>query len=210
MFDPATLHADLLAYCARIGIAPTTFGQHVLRDSAFAASLLRGRSGIGKVALAQRFMREHPEALPRQFGAIAKAWRERVATEEEAGGEARHPGDPAAAVAADGAVATSSTAGTLVYSSRSYNQESQSEDSAPAPAGDPAALARILALLGGHEAVAMGARIAVTDLEAMEAEGRVWSQYHRALTAGARATGYDLDPATLAMRPLGRDYARRA
>src|SRR3546814_13115857 len=85
MIEPSRIHAELLAYCTRIGVAPTTFGQWVVRDFAFAASLLGGSAKVGKVALAQRFMREHPEVPRRQFGAVAKAWRERPGSGGEIG-----------------------------------------------------------------------------------------------------------------------------
>lgn len=210
MIEPASIHADLIAYCARIGVAPTTFGQWVVRDFAFAASLKSGAAKIGKVGLAQRFMREHTEVPHRQFGAVAKAWRERIAAEGEtgdgSGGEARHAGDPAAVAAAMASAA--STAATLEESYQSHNQEFNAELSDPP--GDPAAVAAILDRLGGDQVVCEGARVAMTALEVMRAEGLIWAQYQRPLAAFAASRGYALDPVTRVMRPVGRDFARSA
>lgn len=75
---------------------------------------------------------------------------------------------------------------------------------------DPLAVAATFAQLGGHEVIAIGARIAVTDLEAMEAEGRIWSQHRRALVEFALANRLDLDADKLSLRPLGREHGRAA
>jgi hypothetical protein len=82
---------------------------------------------------------------------------------------------------------------------------------APEPHSDPASLAAILDQLGGHDVIAEGARIPVTDLEAMQAEGRIWTQYRDALVAFARDFGgSDLDPEKLIMRARGKDAWRAA
>jgi hypothetical protein len=81
---------------------------------------------------------------------------------------------------------------------------------APEPHRDPAALAAILDQLGGHEAIAEGARIAVVHLEDMQAEGRIWPKHEKALTAFARTSGFDLDAEKLVMRALGPGARRTA
>lgn len=204
MIEPSRIHADLIAYCARIGIAPTTFGQWVVRDFAFAASLLGGSAKVGKVALAQRFMRECPEVPRRQFGAVAKAWRERIMSDAGVGGDDPHAEAGqmvAGAAGSDESLVSvgSITAGTLEQAAVTHNRESYRTNS-----GDPGGLARILGQLGGHAAVAAASGVPVSALEAMEAEGRVWDQHRRALQECAARLGYDLDPETLACRPLGR------
>lgn len=78
------------------------------------------------------------------------------------------------------------------------------ESSPPQP--NPAAMAAILHMLGGHTHIAEGSGIPVTDLEAMERDGLVWSQHRAALVAFARAPGgHDLDADRLTFRPLGKD-----
>lgn len=122
MFDPNTLHADLVAYCQRNGIRPSSFGQYVIRDAAFAASLSRGSVMLNKLALAHRFMAENPDVPRRQFGAVAKAWRERVAAENGTGGSGGDHAPNQAAAAGDGSI----TDATLDQVISLHNQESQS------------------------------------------------------------------------------------
>jgi hypothetical protein len=114
----AVVHADLIAYCARIGITPKTFGQVVLKSTAFADRLRFGKALVGSVSLAQRFMAEHPEVPRREFGAVAKAWRERIASEAADGDVGAAHADPAASVG-------ECTDATLDQVRTLHNQESQ-------------------------------------------------------------------------------------
>src|SRR3546814_1256172 len=97
---------------------------------------------------------------------------------------------------------------TLEQAAVPHNRESQAASSDPVPAGDPAAVALAFDRLGGDEAIAEGARVAVTALEAMRTEGRIWSQYQRPLADYAAAGGWELDPVALVIRPLDRKSTR--
>lgn len=196
------LHADLLSYCARNGIKPSSFGQLLFSHHKFAETLERGSAPVRKAALARRFMAEHPVVEKRRFGAVAKAWRQRVAGGDTGGeGQATAPGPVANG---NGLI----TAGTLEESYPSHNRESHAENSGGT--ADPALLAWIVDRMGGDEAVAAGTRTALTVVEAMRAEGRIWSQHRRDWAAFALASGHDLDPETLEFRPLGRAAGRGA
>src|SRR3546814_6086345 len=91
-------------------------------------------------------MREHPEVPRRQFGAVAKAWRERLGSGgEDPHAEAGQMVAGAAGSCAAGAGGTepvgSITAGTLEQAAVPHNRESQAASSDPVPAGDQAAVA---------------------------------------------------------------------
>jgi DNA-binding XRE family transcriptional regulator len=75
---------------------------------------------------------------------------------------------------------------------------------------DPAAVTTMFITLGGHSVIADGSGVPVTDLEAMQADARIWSQYRPALTAFARTSGFDLDADKLVMRAIGKDTWREA
>lgn len=83
------------------------------------------------------------------------------------------------------------------------------DEAAPSPP-NPAAMAAILHMLGGHAVIADGSGIPVTDLERMETAGEIWSQHRAALVNFARVNGFALDADTLRFVALGKDHWRAA
>lgn len=64
--DLAQLQADVAAYLARTGMAPSTFSNRATGDNSFVTRLNAGRAGIATEAKVRAFMVEHPEGLARR------------------------------------------------------------------------------------------------------------------------------------------------
>lgn len=77
---------------------------------------------------------------------------------------------------------------------------------------DAAAVAGLVAALGGRDVVSVGTRIADIVIAAMEEAGVIFAQHHRAFAEFALEQGFHLDPSDPAsFRPLGRRaWDRRA
>lgn len=61
--DLARLQADVAAYLARTGMAPSTFSNRATGDNSFVTRLNAGRAGIATEAKVRAFMAEYPEGL---------------------------------------------------------------------------------------------------------------------------------------------------
>jgi len=124
MMTATTLHSELVRYCAANGIEPSSFGVLLFGNAKFADRLRRGTTSVEKATLAARFMVEHPEVPRRKFGAVARAWRDRVTAEGDIGAGARHADATQAVAGAVGSI----TAATLEQLPEPHNQESQSSE----------------------------------------------------------------------------------
>lgn len=59
-----TILAQVVAYCARAGIAQTTFGQRAVADTAFVQRLRDGRTSLRVCDKALTYIRDNPAPAP--------------------------------------------------------------------------------------------------------------------------------------------------